>query len=400
LTVGFDAGVLAPDPEARRQVLSWLAAGLEAVDAERLTADALARRPDRPVAVIALGKAAPAMARGAASVLDVVAGICVTDHPDAVPDGIHLMIGDHPIPAEASYAAGTAVIDLVKQLSPAIDLIALISGGGSALCESPRPGVPTAFLSQVHARLISSAADIEETNLVRGHLSVLKAGGLSREAGRPIGTFVLSDVGPLGPEVVASGPTIPGRHDPDSALEVLERMSFDVPGAVAEAMRIRFPTQPSPNVTVLANGRDAAQGVAAAAHGPAGVMPGWLRGDPGTCLETFLANGGPGVTVAAGEVAVEVTGGGAGGRNTHAALLAAHHLGPDDLFCAFATDGVDGNSGAAGGIVDGSTIIRGGNPEAALREFDSARYLASTSDLLRCPPTGTNVADLWILWRR
>jgi hydroxypyruvate reductase len=129
-------------------------------------------------------------------------------------------------------------------------------------------------------------------------------------------------------------------------------------------------------------------------------MPGWLRGDPGTCLETFLANGGPGVTVAAGEVAVEVTGGGAGGRNTHAALLAAHHLGPDDLFCAFATDGVDGNSGAAGGIVDGSTIIRGGNPKAALREFDSARYLASTSDLLRCPPTGTNVADLWILWRR
>jgi glycerate-2-kinase len=104
--------------------------------------------------------------------------------------------------------------------------------------------------------------------------------------------------------------------------------------------------------------------------------------------------------VAAGEVTLEVTGAGAGGRNTHAALLAARHMGPDDLFCAFATDGVDGRSGAAGAIVDGSTIIRGGNPETVLGEFDSARYLAGTSDLLRCPPTGTNVADLWILWRR
>ena len=74
--------------------------------------------------------------------------------------------------------------------------------------------------------------------------------------------------------------------------------------------------------------------------------------------------------------------------------------GSTDIFCAFATDGVDGGSGAAGASVDGSTIDRGDDPLDALRSFDSAGYLAGTSDLLRCPPTGTNVSDLWILWRR
>jgi glycerate-2-kinase len=106
------------------------------------------------------------------------------------------------------------------------------------------------------------------------------------------------------------------------------------------------------------------------------------------------------VTAGAGEVSIEATGDGLGGRCTHAALVAAGYLGPDDLFCAFATDGVDGASGASGAIVDGSTIDRGGDPMAALDNYDSAGYLAKTSDLLRCPPTGTNVSDLWILWRR
>ena len=98
------------------------------------------------------------------------------------------------------------------------------------------------------------------------------------------------------------------------------------------------------------------------------------------------------------------TGKGGVGKSTvtaATALLAAEHLaGSNDIFCAFATDGVDARSGAAGAIVDGSTILRGGEPAEALREFDSAGYLGRTSDLLRCPPTGTNVSDLWILWRR
>jgi hydroxypyruvate reductase len=402
VTVAFDTGVLAPDPERRRSLLGWLIAGLEAVDPMRLTADALADRRRRPAQVIAIGKAAPGMARGAASALAVVGGICVTDHPDAVPQEMRLMLGDHPVPAEASFAAGAAVLDMVAHGPPGIDLVALVSGGGSALCEAPREGVPADFLSDVTGRLLSSGAGIEEMNLVRSHLSSVKAGGIARAAGHAIETFVISDVGEAGPEVVASGPTIPGRLDPAAALAVLKRFSIDVPGSVTKAIQEPIADMPPPRVTVLADGRDAARAVAeaAAATGPARLAPGWLQGDVGTCLEGFLATAGPGVTVAAGEATVKVGGDGVGGRDTHAALLAAHRLGPGDLFCAFATDGVDGSSGGSGAIVDGSTIIRGGDSSEALRSFDSARYLAATSDLLRCPPTGTNVADLWIMLRR
>ncbi|MGH8948045.1 MAG: MOFRL family protein, partial [Acidimicrobiia bacterium] len=170
---------------------------------------------------------------------------------------------------------------------------------------------------------------------------------------------------------------------------------------VWEAMTKQPLSLPGPQVTLVADGHTAARGVLSVTPPPNAVVEEWLRGAMGPCLDRFLATAGPGVTVGAGEVVLDVTGGGSGGRTTHAALLAAERLaGSDDLFCAFATDGVDARSGAAGAIVDGTTIHRGGDPAAALRDFDSASYLARTSDLLRCPPTGTNVSDLWILWRR
>jgi hydroxypyruvate reductase len=400
MTVAFDEAVLIPDPERRRHVLDWLGAPLEAVAPDRLTAEALSGHEHGPAVVIAIGKAAPAMTRGAASVLDLIDGICVSDHPEDVPDPVRLLVGDHPVPGPSSYAAGAALLSLVGRLPASSHVVALVSGGGSALCESPRAGVSADFLSLVSAHLLSSGIGIEDMNLVRSHLSTLKGGGLASEAGRPIHTLVLSDVGAAGPEVVASGPTIPGRHDPDAALAVLRSLSMEVPDQVDRAMRTRFsiPLQPPPRV--LADGHDAARALAAAVPGSVRVAPGWLHGGLATCLESFLAAPGPGVTVGAGEVTLEVAGEGAGGRDTHAALLAARHLGPDDLFCAFATDGIDGRSGASGAIVDGSTIIRGGDPGPALRSYDSAAYLTTTSDLLRCPPTGTNVGDLWILWRR
>jgi glycerate-2-kinase len=213
--------------------------------------------------------------------------------------------------------------------------------------------------------------------------------------------LVISDVAGADPGVIASGPTIPGEHEPERAAGILTRLSIDLPAAVRAAMSVEPTPLPEPKVALLADGRDAARAVAAAAPAPAAVGEAWLRGEAGECLDRFLDGSGPGVTVGTGEVVLGVRGDGIGGRNTHAALLAATRLADsDDVFCAFATDGVDGRSRSAGAIVDGSTLSRGGDPTRARDRFDSATYLARTSDLLRCPPTGTNVSDLWILWRR
>jgi hydroxypyruvate reductase len=401
VTTRFDPSVLAPDPEDRGRILAWLEAGLAAVEPEALTARALAPLAGTPAVVIAIGKAAAAMSRGAATILDVIGGVCVSDHVEPVPDTLRFMLGDHPVPGAASLEAGAAVLEAVRAVPLSTRIVALVSGGGSALCEAPREGVPPEYLSDATKRLIAGGAAIEEMNLVRAHLSAIKCGGLSREAGRAIETLVISDVAGADPGVVASGPTIPGVHDPDMAAGILTRMSIALPDSVRAAMSVEPAALPDPEVVLLADGRDAARAVAAAAPVPAAVREGWLGGDAGACLDRFLRDSGPGVTVGAGEVVLDVRGEGSGGRNTHTALLAAARLiGSADVFCAFATDGVDGGSGSAGAIVDGSTVRRGGDPTRSRDRFDSAAYLAGTSDLLLCPPTGTNVADVWILWRR
>jgi hydroxypyruvate reductase len=393
--------VLAPDPEDRGQILRWLESGLAAVNPERLTAAALQDVSRPETVVIAIGKAAPAMARGAASALDVTDGVCVSDHFEQTSDALAFIVGDHPVPGQDSLRAADAVLETVRRIPPSIPIVALISGGGSSLCEKPRQGVPFEFLADVTRRLIAAGAHIEEINLVRAHLSAIKGGGVSRAAGRPIATYVISDVAGADPGVVASGPTVPRIPDPQSAMSIMHRAAIEIPAAVEKAMSIEQMSTDPPRVELLADGADAARGVAEAVTGPATVQSDWLGGEVAICLDDFLEGAGPGVTIGVGETVHEVTGGGRGGRNTHAALLAAERLaGTDAVFVAFATDGVDGVSGSAGAIVDGTTISRGGDPRRALDDFDSAGYLSDCSDLLLCPPTGTNVSDIWILWRR
>jgi len=148
------------------------------------------------------------MARGAAAVLDIVGGVCVSDHEEPTSERLTFIVGDHPVPGEASLRAGTAVLDFARSVPTSTTMLALISGGGSSLCETPREGVPLEYLSEVTRRLLAIGASIEELNMVRAHLSAVKGGGVSRAAGRAIDTYVISDVAGADPGVVASGPTI------------------------------------------------------------------------------------------------------------------------------------------------------------------------------------------------
>lgn len=376
--------------------------GLRAVEPERLTREALSAT-EGPASVVAIGKAAAGMCRGAADIVANLGGICVTNNTlESVPAGIQMVIGDHPIPGDSSFAAGQRALEVAAAARHR--LIALISGGGSALCEHPLKGIPAQFIREINTRLFESGASIQEINLVRRHLSALKNGGLARSAPTPVDTYVISDVCGADLSVVASGPTVARPRDPDAAIAVMTGYGIEVPEAISEAIR-STPDYPGTKgrVVSIADGHTARDAVVEAAtrNGlQAKELPGWLEGRIEDALDWFFEHAGPGITVAAGEPEVTVTGGGSGGRNTHAGLMAAARIsGTDAVFSAFATDGIDGNTQSAGAIVDGYTLERGGSPGPALEHCDSATYLERSGDLVITGPTGTNVSDLWILCR-
>lgn len=394
--------IIAVDIEQRRSSLErFFHVALVAVEPERLTRDALAA-VEPPATLVAIGKAAAGMSRGAAAALGEVNGICISGDPsDAVPEGVELVVGDHPIPRDASFSAGRRALE--EAAAARHHLIALISGGGSALCEHPLDGIPPSFISEVSAHLLESGASIDEMNLVRRHLSAVKNGGIARVASVPVTTYVISDVCGADLSVVASGPTLPGPTDPEAAIAAMLHHGVEVPDEISEAIR----SQPSParnsRVELLADGHDATRAIVERAGGEGidGVHDDeWVEGPVEEALDRFLDRAEPGLTVAAGEPEVTVIGDGAGGRNTHAALLAASRLaGTDFVFGAFATDGIDGRTRCAGAIVDGESLKRGGDPKPALQRSDSANYLERTGDLVVTGPTGTNVADIWAIWK-
>ena len=165
---------------ARHILLSAFRAGLAAVDPEAAVRRSLEAIPGR-VVVFALGKAAPAMARGAAAALrrERLEGLVVSNHVDDVPPGLMTLIGSHPVPDESSRRAGVAMLELAATLGPDDTALVLISGGGSALAVAPVAGVELDDLAVTNELLLRSGADIFATNTVRRRLSLLKGGGLA-----------------------------------------------------------------------------------------------------------------------------------------------------------------------------------------------------------------------------
>lgn len=393
-----------------------LAAALDAVDPEQAVRTELEQRPfPGPLTVIAIGKAASAMARG---VPGANRGIVVSDHVEAVPSGFESYLGGHPVPDEQSEAAGAAALAAVDGATGPI--LFLISGGSSALCEVPAGGLSIADVAAVTSVLLRSGADITEMNTVRKHLSALKGGRLAERAGSsPARTLLISDVVGDGLDTIGSGPTVPDPTTYGEALEILARRRVEAPGTVtefltagAEGRQSETPTSPFPGheVALVANAAVAAEAAVRAAREqgiPARIETTELEGDAeAMAAGAIAAVTESGMTFFAGETTVEVTGGGVGGRNQHAALAAALILdGGDDgiRFGALATDGVDGPTDAAGAVVDAGSVRRGReaglDPVAYFHNHASHPFLEASGDLFRTGPTGTNVGDLWVVWR-
>lgn len=386
-----------PDERERRgRALDALEAALDAVEPRAATVRALrSLELAEPVTVFAFGKAAVPMSRGALEAARVRGGIAVVlELAELSP--LEVRRGAHPVPAPDAEVTGRAVLEAAEALGAGEVALCLVSGGGSAMLELPREGVPLDALRACTARLLRAGAAIDELNAVRRKLSRIKGGGLAR-AIHParVVNLVISDVPGHGPEVVASGPTCPPPdHGPD-ALEVLRRL--DALDTLGEPVRrwleaTEPPFDVSVRTVVAADNARAREGTGLPDRGL--LLRGEAR-EVGARLAAE-ARGGPWVT--GGETTVEVRGGGRGGRSLEVALGALAAGWDRGLLLAAGTDGIDGNSDLAGALVDPALAREaerhGLDPARFLAENDAATFFERAGGALRCGPTGTNVADL------
>lgn len=365
--------------------------------------------------VIALGKGACAMARGVATSMGPVRGVAVSDHIEQSP--VEVIVGGHPIPNEQSVAAGERLLEAVQALGADDLVVFCISGGGSALAEVPVTSVGIGDVAELNRTLIASGLPIEVINDVRTSVSRIKGGRLAVAcAAERLVTIVLSDVVGAGPEAVASGPSLGfGLGSvPDDVIAML--VAGGGPSrAVVSAMRTSQPVRQErehPFVVIGSPVTSAAGAVGAFAERGIGarVWTSSLTGDVETAVDELIDQlrrtvRSDEAVVATGEVTVRISGGDRGGRNQHAALVAAKRIaGTDIVFGAFGTDGRDGPTDAAGAVVDGASVARmaskGVDIDESLRSFASYDALLASGDLVVTGPTGTNVADLWMIGRQ
>jgi glycerate 2-kinase len=369
-----------------------------------------------PITLIAIGKAARAMARGAIDILAARIGggvVVSTDPPGALGfPGIRQFQGGHPIPTAASLQAGRMV--MAEAANASGTLLVLVSGGASAIADVPLEGLSLADVASTYQLLLRAGLPIESMNLVRRHLSVLKNGGVSRATRARTVTLLVADVVGSDAATIGSGPTLADTSTPADALAIVQGAGIleALPGPVVKALRSAGGPQlvSSPHLWAIIT--DGAAAVRAASdyirqsgfraevdHNP-------LSGDAAGQGRRMAREAVPSaVTLQHGETVVRVRGESPGGRNQHAALAAAIALDSQmAVFAAFASDGRDGLTDVAGAIVDGETCHRlgalGFDPEKMLEECRSHEALAASGDLVITGPTGTNVADIWMSWRQ
>ncbi len=399
---------------AREDMLSVFQAGVERVRGRVAVSAALRGRAAPAAAVVAIGKAAESMFHGAEEVLgdDLLAGLIITKTGHGDPrqwqrTRVRYLESAHPIPDQRSLDAGQALLDFIDEQPADRPLLFLISGGTSSLVEVLRPGLTLDDLHAINDWLLGSGLAIDQVNWVRQRLSLIKAGGLLNYLGeRPCRQLLISDVPGDDPAVIGSGLLVPARRDvPGPELPCW------LAGKLVDLLPAPKRAAPTPEIVAcLADALDAAEARARELGYVVTRHATFLAGDAAEVagdLVQQLAQSPPGLHLWGGETTVELPDHpGRGGRNQHLALAAAIELaGRDDLLLlAAGTDGSDGPTGDAGGLVDGDSLKRAGvdAAEAAgyLAQADAGTLLERSGDLVHTGPTGTNVMDLVVGLRR
>jgi glycerate 2-kinase len=402
--------------QRRTQLLQLYRVALDAVSGEAAVTRFLHDYPiNEQYSVVALGKAAAAMALGAQRTLGdkLRAGLVITKrgHTDMRLDTgrISQLESAHPVPDASSLLAGHALLEFLASLPAEEPLLFLLSGGASALAEVLPPGMSAGQLAELNQWLLGSGLTISEMNGIRKRLSSIKGGKLIPYLkGRQCLQLLISDVPGDELSVIGSGPLI---HDTRSAPittllpQWLQSLMDHQP--ISETCE-----RPNIDSRLIASNDDAREALVMAAQ-QMGIdthnHPGHFQGDAETLAAQFseeLLHAPVGLHLWGGESSVVLPGHpGRGGRNQHLALAAARYLvGHDNLLLLSAgTDGSDGPTEDCGALVDGGSIQRGEwegeSALDALEAADAGRFLEASGDLIQTGPTGTNVMDLVIGWK-
>jgi glycerate 2-kinase len=412
------------DPRSLFQTM--FSAAVDAADPERMIGQFLPQKPKGRVVVVGAGKGATQMAAAFERQWDgPIEGVVVTRYGYASACArLEVLEAAHPVPDEAGLAASGRLLQAVHGLSADDLVVALISGGGSALLPAPPVGMTLADEIAVNEALLASGAPISAMNTVRKHLSRIKGGRLALAAyPARVVTLVVSDIPGDNPAFVASGPTVADAASRMEALGIIDAYGLSLPQAALLHLQSEEADAPNPDdsrfagneVHVIASAARSLEAAAEAA-GQAGIeaviLADSIEGEARDIASMHAAIAReiatrdrpfkkPVLLLSGGETTVTIRGkGGKGGRNSEFLLALALAVDGVDGIHAFAadTDGIDGSQDNAGAFADHTTARRmrqaGMDPKAALARNDAWTAFDAIGDLFVSGPTGTNVNDL------
>ena len=399
------------DAAARTALRAMFDSAIASADPRRVLAAHLPELPTRGrTIVVGAGKSAAAMAAALEAAWPDVAleGTVVTRYGHAVPTTrIQVIESAHPVPDANSERGAKALLDAVRGLTPNDLVIALMSGGASALIELPAPGLTLDDLRALNAALLASGAPIAAMNTLRKHLSAIKGGRLAAAAAPArVVTLLISDVPGDDPGTIGSGPTIPDPSTWAEVRDIAARYKLALPRS--DGPETPKPHEITTDLRMIATPRMALNAAAETArqHGLTPIILGddlegpaqHLAGIHATLVRPYP---GPTVLLSGGETTVALSPGhkGQGGRNTEylLALAAALDSTPGIYALAGDTDGIDGNQDAAGAVITPTTLARARahylDPATILRAHHSHTVFKALGDLVVTGPTLTNVND-------
>ncbi|MDP9789352.1 glycerate kinase type-2 family protein [Agrobacterium tumefaciens] len=412
------------DTSARDALNRIFMAAVASADPAKVLQHHLPSPPKGRCVVVGAGKASAAMAAALEAAWPHVdlSGVVVTRYGHAVPTAhIEIIEASHPVPDDKSAEAAKRILAAVEGLTTDDMVIALISGGGSALMVAPAEGMTLADKMAVNRALLASGATISEMNAVRKHLSRIKGGRLALAA-RPakVVSLLISDVPGDDPSEIASGPTVADPSDIETVREIISRYALDLPENVRKVLEKGEETPKAgdidEDIRLIAAPSLALQAAAEEAvklgltplilgdslEGESKDVGAVMAGIALSASRKGLPVKGPAVLLSGGETTVTIGKGpaGKGGRNTEFLLSLALTLKGAGSIWAIAgdSDGIDGVEDAAGAVVTPDTLARmreaGVDPRQSLVSHDSYTAFKAAGDLVVTGPTLTNVNDI------